>query len=232
MLALNIFSILYACSDTSEPVQNVSNEPNSTVTPATERSKDVQKTDDVCPDEGADDICSLEGINTDGYCTDKGICEIVRLKKGIENDYFITPKQLAKPCAEKNTLFRCTLTNNKVVEVCDLGHIRYTFGPKDKPEIVLRVDRERIGFHCSTPGAGDDGSTLVIPFEDVDYTISHYWDLDEWAIDGTRPSPYLQSVQRDSNKTLFNAKCKDTFVGGPSTWQEITEPYCNIGLSE
>jgi hypothetical protein len=47
--------------------------------------------------------------------------------------------------SDDRTVFSCTTTKGKSLEVCDLGNnIAYSFGPAGKPELSLQVPRARV----------------------------------------------------------------------------------------
>lgn len=78
----------------------------------------------------------------------------------------------------QDTLFACTTTNGKQVQVCDAGRsIGYTFGrPGRAPELALNVPRN----HASTyqwPGAGRTTTySVTVPNGDTTYTVYSTFD--------------------------------------------------------
>ena len=165
---------------------------------------------------------SSNNTNTMLLCSEKNTCEPVRIaaKKSKDNRY-LTLKMLTTACPKKDVLFKCTLQNDKVVEICDIGYIRYTYGAKDAPEITLAVPREDVGFHCWT-GISDRGSSMNIPYGDTSYTVGQYWNMnDPQNEDAPMPPPFL-NVQRNT-QTLATHQCKE---GGNFSFEELTEPSC------
>lgn len=158
--------------------------------------------------------------NTMLLCGDKDICEPVRIipKKSKDNRY-LTLKMLTTTCLEEDVLFKCTLQNNKVVEICDIGYIRYSYGPKGAPEITLAVPREDVGFHCWM-GVSDRGSSMNIPYGETTYSVGHYWHMND-PVNDTIPPAFLNVQRRDQN--LATHQCKS---GGNYSFESITEPSC------
>ena len=47
-------------------------------------------------------------------------------------------------CGSSKTVFQCTTTNNKQIEVCDAGKtISYSFGKRGRPELAISVPRHQ-----------------------------------------------------------------------------------------
>lgn len=58
-------------------------------------------------------------------------------------------------CPTKNTVYSAyNLKNTKAVELCELGggNYRYTFGPRNKPELIMTKPRSEIQFVTGMAG--------------------------------------------------------------------------------
>lgn len=83
----------------------------------------------------------------------------------------------ACPSGQK-TLFACSTTNGKQVQVCDAGRsIGYTFGrPGRAPELALDVPRNRASTY-QWPGTGRTTTySLSVPNGDTTYTVYSTFD--------------------------------------------------------
>lgn len=83
----------------------------------------------------------------------------------------------ACPSGQK-TLFACSTTNDKQVQVCDAGRsIGYTFGrPGRAPELALDVPRNRASTY-QWPGTGRTTTySLSVPNGDTTYTVYSTFD--------------------------------------------------------
>lgn len=80
--------------------------------------------------------------------------------------------------SEQQTVFSCTTTKGKVIQVCDQQqHLEYSFGkPSQKPEIVVQVERSAAST-TQWPGVGRYMSYSVeIPNGKTVYSV--YWGVD------------------------------------------------------
>ena len=74
---------------------------------------------------------------------------------GLALSAVMLPVAAQSACPSDSTIFACTTTNGKFVEVCDAGQvIRYTFGrPGKTPELALSVPRDQAST-LQWPGVG------------------------------------------------------------------------------
>lgn len=85
---------------------------------------------------------------------------------------------LAACPAGQQTLFACTTTNAKQIQVCDAGRtIGYTFGRTgQRPELALNVPRHRASTY-QWPGAGRTTTySVTVPNGDTRYTVYSTFD--------------------------------------------------------
>lgn len=76
-------------------------------------------------------------------------------------------------CPKDNTIFACTTTNGKFVEVCDAGKvIQYTFGRSgETPELALSVPRDQASTF-QWPGVGRYiNYSVKIPNDNTTYQV-------------------------------------------------------------
>ncbi len=115
----------------------------------------------------------------------------------------VTTAEAACPSA-KATIFSCTTTNGKQVEVCDLGAtISYRFGKNTaKPEIMIKVPREKVTTY-QWEGIGRYMSYAVtIPNGPVTYTTT--WGMDRLSEEhGIEASILVEQ----NGKTLATIPC-------------------------
>ena len=137
------------------------------------------------------ETCSDEtDCDESSTCSEKNICEPIRLDPiPSKNNRYITMNMLTKTCPTEDIIFKCEFENKKIVEVCDIGYVRYTYGPKNAPEITLAVLREDVSFDC-WKGVGDRGSAMTIPYGDTFYTVGFKWNMNDPQND-TMPPPFL-----------------------------------------
>jgi hypothetical protein len=165
--------------------------------------------------------CDFPFNCSENYSCEDGKC--VKIQMTNPNKLPTTPltkDQLHAPCKAKNVLFSCELENNKKVEVCDMGQIRYTFGKTSKPEIILAVKREDIQFSC-WPRLGDRGSSLSIPNGNTTYTVSSYWNMNHHADSEEYPGDKGVSVTING-KHAASIACKEFSI---VSWEHIPNQF-------
>jgi hypothetical protein len=77
-------------------------------------------------------------------------------------------------CGKGRTVFSCMAKKSKRIEVCDLGKtIKYSFGKVGKPEIVIKVPRNRVTkFVSEGMGRWRTGEHAInIPNDNVVYQV-------------------------------------------------------------
>ena len=72
--------------------------------------------------------------------------------------------QAACPSAAK-TVFSCSTTNNKVVDICELGqHLLYSFGkPRAKPELQFNIAKSRAYMYLWDGSTSSEYNELYLP---------------------------------------------------------------------
>lgn len=72
--------------------------------------------------------------------------------------------QAACPATAK-TVFSCSTTNNKVVEICDIGqHLMYSFGkPRAKPELQFNLAKTRAYMYLWDGSTSSEHNELYLP---------------------------------------------------------------------
>lgn len=84
----------------------------------------------------------------------------------------ISMSALANCPPQTKTIFKCTTTNHKILQVCDAGKtIQYSLAKIGKPaEINLNVDRQHVKTF-QWQGVSDPNYTVVIPNKNTTYTV-------------------------------------------------------------
>lgn len=82
--------------------------------------------------------------------------------------------QAACPSAAK-TVFSCSTTNGKVVEICDLGqHLMYSFGkPRAKPELQFNLAKTRAYMYLWDGNTSSEYNELYLPRGNTIYQAYH-----------------------------------------------------------
>lgn len=79
---------------------------------------------------------------------------------------------LANCPPQTKTIFKCTTTNHKILQVCDAGKtIQYSLAKIGQPaEINLNVDRHKVKTF-QWQGRSDPNYTVIIPNKNTTYTV-------------------------------------------------------------
>ena len=114
-------------------------------------------------------------------------------------------------CGDSKTVFHCTTTNNKQIEVCDAGKtISYSFGKHSKkPELTISVPRHKattfqwhgIGRHINYSVSIPNGS----------YMYSVYTSIDKLEEDEAKGFEAGVMVEKN-NQHLVTVICRDDTV--------------------
>ncbi|MGV6810343.1 MAG: hypothetical protein ACWA5U_10770 [bacterium] len=112
-------------------------------------------------------------------------------------------------CNNSETLFSCTTTNNKHIEVCDANKtIQYTFGKVGKkPELSVAAVRDEVTT-WQWQGVGRYMSySVTVPNGDYKYRV--FWGVDRLSPDSAEEA----GVDVEKNgKLLATVKCKSDAI--------------------
>lgn len=118
----------------------------------------------------------------------------------------ISNAQAACP-ATASTVFSCTTTNNKVVDICELGqHLLYSFGkPRAKPELQFNIAKNRAYMYLWDGNTSSEYNELYLPRGN---TIYQAYQADHRNHGGTEHGLNVLI----NNKPVANIRCRANSV--------------------
>jgi len=111
--------------------------------------------------------------------------------------------------SSSTTIFSCTTSNNKIIQVCDAKKsISYTFGRTNQPELSISVPRNRASTYQWSGFGRNMNYTVNIPNGSTTYRVfSNIDKFDEYSgagVEVEQNGNLLATVKCDESKPLIN----------------------------